>query len=109
MDHEMDHSKKSRGQPAQDPLALVSRLRTRLNTFWLRHTYPFAAFGRGASVHHSCDLQRAMSRDMSLGEDTFVGPDVWLNVAPGSESAAPKIILGSGCKIGRRSTLSARN
>ena len=105
----MDSSQDSRRLPAQDPLALVSRLRTKLKTLWLRQTYPFAAFGKGVSVHHSCDVQRAMSHEISLGDYAFIGPDVWLNVASGSESVEPKIVLGSGCKIGRRSTISSRN
>jgi acetyltransferase-like isoleucine patch superfamily enzyme len=35
--------------------------------------------------------------------------EVWLNVAPGSSERQPKIVLGKGCKIGRRCTISARN
>jgi lipopolysaccharide O-acetyltransferase len=35
--------------------------------------------------------------------------EVWLNVVPDSEKEQLKIVLGRGCKIGRRSTISAKN
>lgn len=95
--------------PAEDPAHLVSRIATKLHTIWLRNTYPFASFGRGTSVDWSCDIRRSASRSIYLGEDVYLDPDVWLNVTPGSSSAEPKIVLTSGCKIGRRSMLSSRN
>ena len=39
----------------------------------------------------------------------YVAPDVWLNIEPGSQDIQPAITLGSGCKIGRRSVISAKN
>lgn len=95
--------------PAEDTLQLFSRIATRLHTIWLRKTYPFAAFGRKTSVHYSCDIRRPVSRFVSMGDDIYIAPDVWLNVVAGSNSLEPKIVLGSGCKIGRRSTISSRN
>jgi acetyltransferase-like isoleucine patch superfamily enzyme len=38
-----------------------------------------------------------------------MAPDVWLNVTEGAGGPHPKIVLGAGCRIGRRSTISARN
>lgn len=95
--------------PAEDSLQLFSRVATRLRTIWLRKTYPFAAFGRKTSVHYSCDIRRPGSRFVSIGDDIYIAPDVWLNVVAGSNSLEPRIVLGSGCKIGRRSTISSRN
>ena len=94
---------------AEDPLLSFSRMVTKLNTIWLRRTYPFAAFGRRIAVHFSCDIRRSMAQHISFGDDVCLAPNVWLNVASGSEEAGPKIILGSRCLIGRRSTISARN
>ncbi|MBZ5503745.1 MAG: acyltransferase [Acidobacteriia bacterium] len=91
------------------PLFFFSRVATKLNTIWLRATYPFAAFGRRVSVHYSCDISRSISGFVSLGDDVYMAPDVWLNTAPGSGSSASKIVLGRGCKIGRRTTISSRN
>jgi acetyltransferase-like isoleucine patch superfamily enzyme len=93
----------------EDALSILSRLAIRLNTWWMRATYPFANFGHGVSIHHPCDISRAVARSVYLGDDVYLAPDVWLNIAPGAEDPAVKITLGRGCKIGRRSTISARN
>lgn len=93
----------------EDPLSLISEIVTKLHSIWLRRTYPFARFGRNVSVHYSCDILRSMSPHISLGDKIYLAPDVWMNVAPGSLDPDPKIIIGSGCRIGRRATISARN
>ena len=92
-----------------DPVPIFRRVAIKLNTAWLRATYPFASFGRRVSIHRLCDISRAVSRSVSISDDVYLAPDVWLNVVPGAEDSAPKITLGSGCKVGRRSTISARN
>jgi acetyltransferase-like isoleucine patch superfamily enzyme len=95
--------------PGEDPLSFFARVATRFNTSWLRATYPFAAFGRRVSVHYSCDISRSTSGFVSLGDDVYLAPDAWLNIAPGSRSSESKIVLGRGCRIGRRATISSRN
>jgi acetyltransferase-like isoleucine patch superfamily enzyme len=87
----------------------ISRIATKLNSIWLRHTYPFAEFGRGASVHYSCDIGRPQSSEICLGDDVYLAPGVWLDVTSGSAGPEPKIVIGSGCSIGRRCTMLARN
>jgi len=93
----------------QGPRAIFRRLASKLNTMWLRNTYPFAQFGRGISIHYSCDLYRGNSPYIDVGDNVFLASDVWLNVIPEERVGDPKIILRSGCKIGRRSTISSRN
>ena len=93
----------------EDLLDVVTQGRTWLHTSWIKKTYPFAKFGRGTSVHHSCEIQRSIARAISLGEDVYLAPDVWLNVTEGAWGSRPKITIGNGCKIGRRSTISAKN
>jgi acetyltransferase-like isoleucine patch superfamily enzyme len=105
----MTDSSPNRGIPVPDPLSIFSRAANRFNTMWLRYTYPFANFGHRVSIHRSCDLYRPTSRFLSIGDDVYIARDVWLNVAPGSQSPEPKIIFGKGCKIGRRSNISSRN
>jgi acetyltransferase-like isoleucine patch superfamily enzyme len=46
---------------------------------------------------------------MSLGNDIFLASGVWLNVVEDSEPLRTKLVLGNRCKIGRRSTISAKN
>lgn len=91
-----------------DPIFMAGRALTRLRTAWMRVTYPFAALGRGASIHHSCDIRRSVSSRIRIGESVYIAPHVWLNVPPygGGDCA---IIIDAGCKIGRRCLISAIN
>jgi acetyltransferase-like isoleucine patch superfamily enzyme len=95
--------------PWEDPLSWASRWLTKLYTSWLRITFPFCTFGKGVSIHPSCEIHRPDARRVSLGEGVYIAPDVWLNVEDAASRSGPAIILGKGCKIGRRSTISARN
>jgi acetyltransferase-like isoleucine patch superfamily enzyme len=92
-----------------DPLSVFRRAATKLNTIWLRSTYPFANFGRRVSIDVSCDISRHVSKHVYLGDEVYLASDVWLNVLSETEDTAPKIVIGKGCRIGRRSTISARN
>jgi acetyltransferase-like isoleucine patch superfamily enzyme len=94
---------------ADDPLGLFGRIATKANTFWLKKTYPFAKFGRQVSIHYSCEVYRGGSQYIELADKVYMAPDVWLNTVSGFETTGPKIFLGHGCRIGRRSTISARN
>jgi abequosyltransferase len=94
---------------ANDPLHSLGRIATKLNTSWLKLTYPFARFGRHVSIHYSCEIYRGGSPYIELADEVYLAPDVWLNTVADPESPATKIVLGRGCRIGRRSTISARN
>jgi acetyltransferase-like isoleucine patch superfamily enzyme len=94
---------------SEDPLDLISRVATRLKSIWLRRTYRFAEFGRNVAIRGSCDIKRSMSPGIALGDEVYLGPYVWLNVIGSSQGPEPKIVIGGGSEIGRRSTISARN
>src|SRR5262249_14684446 len=90
----------------------------RLNSLWLKSTYPFAAFGRGVNVHPSCTIPRAGSPWISIGDRVYLYPGTWLNVIlmghPEDEQfdpkrVQPKIVLGAGCIFNRNSTIAAAN
>jgi carbonic anhydrase/acetyltransferase-like protein (isoleucine patch superfamily) len=90
-------------------LATFLGIRSKLHSLWLRRTYPFAEFGDGVCVHHSSDIRRSRAPEIRLGDNVYLGPGAWIDVVPGSADREPKVILGKGCAIGRRSTISARN
>jgi abequosyltransferase len=94
---------------ADDPLSLISDLRTKANTIWMRLTYPFAEFGRGVSIHHSCEIRRPASNRIRIGDSVYIASGTWLNVPESSANAPPVIILQNGCRIGRRCMISAKN
>ena len=50
-----------------------------------------------------------MAEHIQIGDEVGLARDIWLNVVPGSGGPPPKIVLGNGCRIGRRSTISAKN
>lgn len=93
----------------EDPLLLVSRLRARLHTAWLRRTYPFARFGKKVSVDQSCEIRRSISVHISIGDQVYLAPGVWLNVVSGNGNDNPTIVLRDGCRIGRRTMISCHN
>jgi acetyltransferase-like isoleucine patch superfamily enzyme len=93
----------------EDPLHFLPRMATFLHTIWLQKTYPFAAFGQGVSVDRSCDIRRSVARFISFGDEVYLAPGIWLNVTAGTNDPDPKIILGRGCKIGRRAMISSVN
>jgi acetyltransferase-like isoleucine patch superfamily enzyme len=88
---------------------LCGRIATKLNSNWLGTTYPFATFGERVSIHFSCDVSRGGARSIALHDRVFLGPGVWLNIEGTGADEAAKIVLGAGCRIGRRSTISAKN
>jgi acetyltransferase-like isoleucine patch superfamily enzyme len=93
----------------EDPLQIFGRVHTWFHTRWLKHTYPFVGFGKGVSVHHSCDIPKWSASGIQLGEGTYLAQDVWLVVQPESTSQPPQIVIGKNCKLGRRSSIAARN
>lgn len=99
----------NRKLPAGNPLSVFGRIATRLNTAWLKKIYPFARFGSHVSIHYTCEIYRGGSQYIELADEVYLAPDVWLNVVFGSDDLGPKIVLGRGCRIGRRSTISSRN
>ena len=103
-------AKPGSGMIGQDPLSHISWAATKLNSFWLRHSYKFEAFGRGVIVDHSCEIRRSASPYIRLEDQAHLAPDVWINVI--ADPMVPpdsKIVIGPRCGIGRRSTISARN
>lgn len=93
----------------RDIFRMVPGLLTRLNSFWLRLTYPFAFVGKNAKIHYTCHIARETAHRIKLGEGAVCGKDVWLSIfAPPEESGAPLIVLEEGCQIGFRTTISAK-
>jgi acetyltransferase-like isoleucine patch superfamily enzyme len=91
-----------------DPLALVSRVLTKLYSLWIAAVYPFASRGKKLSVHYTCDIRNPQL--IEAANDIIIHKDVWLHAWP-SDSAndGPTLQIGDACLIGRRSHISARN
>ncbi len=94
---------------AEDPLCIAGIIRTKAKTVWMQLTYPFAGFGRGVSIHYSCDIYRSASNRIRIGDFVYLAPDVWLTIPEPGIGVPAAIILENGCKIGRRCMISAKN
>jgi acetyltransferase-like isoleucine patch superfamily enzyme len=105
----MGDSKQVSLNASDDPLSFLTRIATKLYTVWLKTTYPFPEFGSGVSFHYSCDVARPASRHICVKDGVYAAPDVWLTVVHYPEEMDTKIVLGRSVKIGRRSTISAKN
>lgn len=91
-----------------DPLRLLRRVLTKLFTIWVKLAYPFDSFGRGVSIHPTCDLQNTGL--IRIGNFVSLHKDVWLHAQLSSANhAEPALIVDDYCYIGRRSHVSARN
>jgi acetyltransferase-like isoleucine patch superfamily enzyme len=92
----------------EDPIRLPARVLTWLFTKWIRLVYPFAALGRGLSIHYTCELQN--SGLIRLGDFVTVNKDVWLHAQLSDTShGEPTLIVEDECFIGRRAHISAKN
>jgi len=91
-----------------DPLALVPRVLTKLNSVWIAAVYPFASKGRKLSVHYTCDIRNPQL--IEAGNDIILQKDVWLHAwPPDSGVSGPTLLIGDASLIGRRSHISAKN
>jgi carbonic anhydrase/acetyltransferase-like protein (isoleucine patch superfamily) len=93
----------------EDPTELFGRLLTKTRTRWMRLTYPFAGCGKDISIHYTCEIHRSASNRIQIDDSVVIAAGAWLNVPEPAIGAPPTIVLQSGCKIGRRCMISAKN
>jgi len=100
---------KQHREVSQDPLSYVPRIINKLHSLWMVWTYPFYSVGKGFWAHHSSELRRGQAPYVQIGSNVNVERDVWLNIPYLPEKVDPILILGDGCRIGRRCMISAQN
>jgi acetyltransferase-like isoleucine patch superfamily enzyme len=105
----MDTRSQSPRETVEDPLRFLGRVARKFNTEWMRMTYPFAAIGRRVSIAFDCELSRKSAHYICIGDDVQVAVGAWLNIIEDSGPIQTKLVLGNGCSVGRRSTISAKN
>jgi acetyltransferase-like isoleucine patch superfamily enzyme len=88
---------------------MISRIRTKFHSIWLKTFYSFQHIGSRVSIHHSCEIYKRQSPSIWLGSNIYIAPDVWLNVENSDKRDGPAIVIADGCKIGRRCMVSAKN
>lgn len=101
--------KRQQSQLSENTLSYLPRIINKVHSLWLARTYPFYSVGKGFWAHHSSELRRFMAPYIQIGSDVIVERDVWLNIPYLREEVEPILILGDGCRICRRSMISAQN
>lgn len=92
-----------------DPMELVPRLLTKLNSIWVSLFYPFAFRGHNLSFHFASTLDRQRSVRISLGNSVRLEKDASLIVATEDPTGEPVIVLDDNCSIGYGTMISAKN
>jgi len=96
--------------PLEDPLRLISRGLTKLFSWWVGLTYPFAGRGCRLSVHYTCDLPRPKAHRVKLGNSVLMMKDAVIDVvAPDGQDGEPAVIVDDDTQIGYRCLVSAKN
>lgn len=90
-------------------MGYIERVRNKLYIVYLKTRFPFHHFGKNVSIHYGCQIEKRDAPGISIGDRVYIAPDVWLNVEGGARCEKPAMLLGNGCKIGRRSVISAKN
>jgi len=96
--------------PMEDPLRLLPRGLTKLNSIWVSLTYPFASKGKRLSIHYSCDLSRLKAHRIKLGDSVRIMNDVSVSVvAPPRQYGDPIVMIDDNVGIGPYCQISAKN
>lgn len=96
-------------RPFEDPFNLLRRVTTKLNSTWIKLTYPFASIGLNVSIHFTSTICRQRSPRISLGDSVSIGAGAWLNVATDDIRGEPTIVIEDNCQIAYGSIISAQN
>lgn len=93
-----------------DPLMLFPRMATKLFSWWVSATYPFASVGRNLSIHYTAILNRRMAPAIKIGNSVMIRKDAWINTFDISDGEpGPKIVIDDDCLIGGGDIISAKN
>ena len=107
----MTRKSRAGGVELSDPVTWIPRLLTKLFSWWVRSTYPFASVGAKISMHYTCDVAKELAHRISIGDGVIIAKDVWLNIVTTDDrrDGEPTITIADGCVIARRCTISAKN
>jgi acetyltransferase-like isoleucine patch superfamily enzyme len=96
-------------EPFADPISHLARALTKLYSIWASLTYPFASIGNKVSVHYTCRLARSRAHQIKIGNEVFIGKDVWLNVSALEEKDEPVLVIDDGAIVNNGAQISAKN
>jgi acetyltransferase-like isoleucine patch superfamily enzyme len=86
----------------------LSRVFTKLHSFWVVATYPFAGTVRDLSLHYASEISRGLATRIWLGNRVEIGKHTWLHLGMEGNHEI-KITIEDDCQIAARCTLTAKN
>lgn len=95
--------------PFEDPLNVLSRVITKLYTWWVTSTYPFASIGSDLFIHHTTMWSRRVAPGIKIGNYVIIRNHAWINTFDLSGCDDVKIIIGDRCVINAQCVISAKN
>lgn len=106
----MENSYPKRQSVSEDPLILASRALTKLHSWWVSVTYPFASVGRNLSVHSTTIWSRRNAPAIRIGNSVMIRNHAWINTFDIHDAAdGVKIDIGDRCVINAQCVISAKN
>jgi acetyltransferase-like isoleucine patch superfamily enzyme len=99
-----------RSTPFEDPLNLLSLAFTKVHTWWVGATYPFASRGSNLFIHYTTLLSRRVAPGIRLGDSVIIRNHAWINTFDLSVAeGAVKIVIDDNCVINAQCVISAKN
>jgi acetyltransferase-like isoleucine patch superfamily enzyme len=95
--------------PFEDPLSLLSLAISKLYTWWVRTTYPFASKGSNLFIHWTTILSRRVAPGIKIGNFVIIRNHAWINTFDLSGPNDIKIIIGDNCVVNAQCVISAKN
>jgi acetyltransferase-like isoleucine patch superfamily enzyme len=88
---------------------MIYRIINKLHSLWLAYTYPFHKIGKRVSISHSCKIDRAIAKYISIGDGVYIADYVWINVPEVPADGKPVLFLDDYSSLGRYNVVSAKN
>ncbi len=95
--------------PAEDPLNLLSIAATKLHSWWVGCTYPFAYKGRNLCMHRTVRLSRRIAPGIGYGNNVIIRNHAWINTFDLEGPEDIKIRIDDSCVINAQCVISAKN
>lgn len=96
--------------PFEDPLNILTQAHTKLHSWWVAATYPFAYVGRNVALHPTSILSRQIAPGIKLGNSVIVRNHAWINTFDLSDAEdGIKIVIDDNCVINAQCVISAKN
>jgi acetyltransferase-like isoleucine patch superfamily enzyme len=93
----------------EDPVNVLSSAVTKLYSWWVGATYPFASKGSNLRIHKTTLLSRRVARGIRIGNSVIIRNHAWITTFDLSGPDDVKIVIDDHCVINAQCVISAKN